>query len=141
MQESGEFKALSYQAFNFARIVFDNAAAPNRQKKAVVVDLDETMLDNSAYAAWRIKNNIPFKQADWTRWVNARQTTAIYRKDNAQRRQFVDQNKQLFGTKFIVLPNPSYGDWESGMAKGYYSLTPQGKLDARSKALRTWDGK
>ena len=63
-----------------------------------------------------------------------------YRKDNAQRRQFVDQNKQLFGTKFIVLPNPSYGDWES-MAKGYYSLTPQGKLDARSKALRTWDGK
>lgn len=62
-----------------------------------------------------------------------------YRKDNAQRRQFVDQNKQLFGTKFIVLPNPSYGDWESGMAKGYYSLTPQGKLDARSKALRTWD--
>ena len=67
MQESGEFKALSYQAFNFARIVFDNAAAPNRQKKAVVVDLDETMLDNSAYAAWRIKNNIPFKQADWAR--------------------------------------------------------------------------
>lgn len=228
MQESGEFKALSYQAFNFARIVFDNAAAPNGQKKAVVVDLDETMLDNSAYAAWRIKNNIPFKQADWTRWVNARQTTAMagavefnnyvnsrggkvfyvsnrlekeeqaatlenmkrlgftgvddqslllktdrsnksvrfqqvqdqgyaivafmgdnlndfgdktYRKDNAQRRQFVDQNKQLFGTKFIVLPNPSYGDWESGMAKGYYSLTPQGKLDARRKALRTWDGK
>ncbi|WP_314342750.1 HAD family acid phosphatase [Simonsiella muelleri] len=38
--------------------MFDNAAAPNRQKKAVVVDLDETMLDNSPYAAWRIKNNV-----------------------------------------------------------------------------------
>lgn len=77
MQESGEFKALSYQSFNFARIMFDNAAAPNRQKKAVVVDLDETMLDNSPYAAWRIKNNVPYNQADWTRWVNARQTTAM----------------------------------------------------------------
>ena len=55
----GRIKAFSYQAFNFARIVFDNAAAPNRQKKAVVVDLDETMLDNSPYAAWRIKNNVP----------------------------------------------------------------------------------
>ena len=43
MQRSGEYRALTYQAFNSARAAFDNAKASNGLKKAVVVDLDETM--------------------------------------------------------------------------------------------------
>ena len=47
------------------------------KKKAVVVDLDETMIDNSAYAGWQIQNNKPFDSKDWTRWVDARESKAI----------------------------------------------------------------
>lgn len=77
MQESGEYQALAYQAFNSAKVSFDQAKVAKGKKKAVVVDLDETMVDNSAYAGWQVKNNQPFGSESWTRWVNARQTPAI----------------------------------------------------------------
>ncbi|MBE9585287.1 5'-nucleotidase, lipoprotein e(P4) family [Mucilaginibacter sp. JRF] len=32
-----------------------------------------------------------------------------------------------FGTKYIVLPNPSYGDWEGALYKFNYKLTPAEK--------------
>ena len=54
MQQSGEYRALAYQAFNAAKAAFDAAAPANGMKKAVVVDLDETMIDNSAEGATRL---------------------------------------------------------------------------------------
>ncbi|WP_273876805.1 HAD family acid phosphatase, partial [Serratia marcescens] len=51
-QQSGEYQALAHQAFNSAQRAFDQARAAPGRKKAVVVDLDETMLDNSAYSGW-----------------------------------------------------------------------------------------
>ena len=77
MQQSGEYQALSYQAYNAAKVAFDHAKVKKGKKKAVVVDLDETMLDNSLYAGWQVKNNKPFDGKDWTRWVEARQSRAI----------------------------------------------------------------
>ena len=77
MQESGEYDALAYQAFNAAKVAFDHAKVKKGKKKAVVVDLDETMIDNSAYAGWQIQNNKPFDGKDWTRWVDARESEAI----------------------------------------------------------------
>src|SRR3712207_6386848 len=49
MQQSGEYQALAHQAFNTAKVAFDHAKVAKGKKKAVVVDLDETMVDNSAY--------------------------------------------------------------------------------------------
>lgn len=77
MQQSGEYQALTHQAFNMAKMAFDQAKAKKGKKKAVIVDLDETMLDNSAYAGWQVKNHETFSDEIWTRWVNARQTQAI----------------------------------------------------------------
>ena len=77
MQDSGEYQALAYQAYNAAKVAFDHAKVAKGKKKAVVVDLDETMLDNSLYAGWQVKNNKPFDGKDWTRWVEARQSRAI----------------------------------------------------------------
>ena len=77
MQESGEYDALAYQAFNTAKVAFDHAKVKKGKKKAVVVDLDETMIDNSPYAGWQIQNNKPFDGKDWTRWVDARESGAI----------------------------------------------------------------
>jgi len=67
--------------------------------------------------------------------------SATYHQGNEQRRAFVNQNHQHFGTQYIVLPNPLYGDWESGLAKDYNKLTPEQKLNAREQNLKAWSGK
>ena len=227
MQQSGEYQALTWQAFNAATAAFDHATSLTGKPKAVIVDLDETMLDNSAYSAWQAKNGKSFSDATWSAWTQAKQARAIpgavefaryvdshggtvfyvsnrdqkdyqatvenmqalgfpgvnektvflstgssdkqarfdqitqsganvvlyigdnlndfggatWHKDNAERRNFVSRNHQLFGTRFIILPNAEYGDWESGMAPGYNSLTDQQKIDVREQHLRAWDGK
>jgi 5'-nucleotidase (lipoprotein e(P4) family) len=61
-----------------------------------------------------------------------------YHKGMKDRNAIVDQNKAAFGTRFVVLPNPVYGDWESALADGYFGLSPQGRSDARRAGLRSW---
>jgi 5'-nucleotidase (lipoprotein e(P4) family) len=39
----------------------------------------------------------------------------FYQQDAAKRSALVDANRQQFGTRFIVLPNTIYGDWESAI--------------------------
>jgi 5'-nucleotidase (lipoprotein e(P4) family) len=50
-QHAAEMKALYYQGFNLAALRLDEAVARNTsgKKLAVVVDIDETMLDNSPF--------------------------------------------------------------------------------------------
>lgn len=43
----------------------------------MVVDLDETMIDNSAYAGWQVQSGQGFSPKTWTKWVDARQSAAI----------------------------------------------------------------
>lgn len=225
MQQSGEYQALSWQAFNVAKTAFLNNPAPKGSKKAVIVDIDETMLDNTPYAAWQIKQSRSFSETDWDKWVEARQAKALpgaasfahfvldhggrvfyisnrtqqglasteanlkaqgfpdisaqtlllkdssgsnkvarfkrvsemgyypvlfvgdnlndftgetYHQANAQRKGFVAENHQKFGTQFIILPNPSYGDWEGGMAPGYWQQSAAGKLNIRDANLSAW---
>lgn len=226
-QQSGEYQALSWQAFNTARMAFDQAPSLTGKPKAVIVDLDETMLDNSAYSAWQAKNGQPFSSKTWSAWTQARQAKAVpgavefarhvtekggtlfyvsnrdqkdyvatvanmqqlgfpnvsdktvrlntdssnkqarfdaiknagynvvlyvgdnlndfggstWHKGNQTRRDFVNLNHQQFGTQFIVLPNPLYGDWESGMAENYNKLTPEQQLSVRESRLQSWNGK
>ncbi|EAN6152594.1 5'-nucleotidase, lipoprotein e(P4) family [Salmonella enterica] len=77
MQMSGEYKALAYQAFNVARIVFDSKEKFKKGKKAVIVDLDETMIDNSPYSAWQIAMSQPYSSDTWSKWVENRNASAI----------------------------------------------------------------
>ncbi|HTG67190.1 MAG TPA: 5'-nucleotidase, lipoprotein e(P4) family [Flavobacterium sp.] len=45
-----------------------------------------------------------------------------------KRNDLVESLKEDFGRKFIVLPNPMYGDWESqGIYEGRYNWTPKEK--------------
>lgn len=58
-QTSGEARALAYQAFNLARMMLDRDLQLNRRsrmRRAIVVDADETVLDNSRYQATLLKN-------------------------------------------------------------------------------------
>ena len=66
---------------------------------------------------------------------------ATYKKSNAERRNFVAQNNKLFGTKFIILPNANYGDWEGGLDPSYFKGDVQNKLNIRNNAIKAWNGK
>lgn len=203
MQHAGEFRALTIQAYNSARSELYRALKRQRNKPAaIILDVDETVLDNSPYQARMIKNNRPYEGASWDAWVDERNADAVagaieflqlarskgveifyvtnrpdqnqqatydnlvrrgfpvkksnvqtkgddkskqarrdeilkkhdvimlvgdnlgdfdlafFDKDNAARRNLVDKNFKNWGSKFIVLPNPMYGDWENEFYKG-----------------------
>jgi 5'-nucleotidase (lipoprotein e(P4) family) len=227
MQKAAEYRALAYQAFNIAGMRLDAdekerkklPKAERRKPRAVVVDVDETVLDNSPAQAVQVKNRLPFIQEKWTAWINMRKAKAIpgaidflndaSRKgarifyvtnrieiekqptiDNLKtlgfpdvsdetvliktsesskeaRRQtilqkyriallvgdnlddlsnvferkpvdarFAEVNKmrEMFGRRFIVLPNAMYGTWESAIYE-YGRLTEAQKTEKRANAL------
>lgn len=226
-QTAAEYRELCYQAYNVAQMQVDQALA--KQKKgdkplAIIVDCDETVIDNSAYDAGHIGYDTSYSRDTWIKWNEAAradampgaaeflqylssknvevfyvtnrdartclegtmenlknigfpyvdqkhvllQTTTgnkqirfdaiakdynvvVYMGDNAndmpigtyhknmeERNQKVDKNKALFGTKFVVLPNAAYGDWESALADNYWGLTAKQKDEERKAHLRTW---
>lgn len=77
-QTSAEYKALCYQAFNTAKrslltdLTYENIDKP----RAVVFDIDETMLDNSPYEAKCILENISYPE-QWDEWIRSAQAKAI----------------------------------------------------------------
>lgn len=77
MQQSGEYQALAYQAFNIAKVSFNNALESKIANPAVIVDLDETILDNSPYQASLIGTNQSFNSKTWDKWIKAEQTLAV----------------------------------------------------------------
>lgn len=200
-QTSGEYRALCYQAYNLAKLKLDrDLENKHNRKRAVVLDLDETVLDNSVAGANEIKNKQGWNQERLNLWVKNKSATAIpgareflhyavsrrveviyisnrlqsqkndtyenlkrldipvkmeniylldswskekrrqevlkkydvvlYFGDNLvdfhknwdhktseERRAAVDAHRNDFGEKFIVLPNPLYGDWENSLPK------------------------
>ena len=50
----------------------------------------------------------------------------------------VEKNKALFGTQFIMLPNPSYGDWEGKVYDGNWGASPAEKDEMRKAHLNAW---
>jgi len=85
MQKAAEYRALCFQAFNWGKRTLDDdekakKKLPKAQRKmprAVVVDIDETMLDNSPSQAYGIKNKLPFNIKDWYAWGEMRKAKAI----------------------------------------------------------------
>lgn len=226
-QKAAEYRALCYQAFNWAKISLD-MDEKNKKKlpkidrkkpRAVVVDIDETVLDNSPAQAYAVKNRQPFNLKDWYAWGEMRKAKAIpgavefanyavskgvkmfyvSNRDEAQkqatidnlksagfqdvsaenvilrdkesskepRRQAISQKYRIailmgdnlndlsnvferksiadrfaevdklkadFGSRFIVLPNAMYGDWESAIYE-YQRLTEAQKTEKRANAL------
>jgi len=55
-QTAGEVKALYHQGYNIGKMKLDVALAKGTEKKAaIVLDLDETVMDNSPYQAMTVK--------------------------------------------------------------------------------------
>ncbi len=57
---------------------------------------------------------------------------------NTKRNRIIDAHKKFFGTKFILLPNPMYGDWENNLAKKYRRLPPEQRIALRKAALKSF---
>lgn len=220
-QTSGEMRALSYQAFNLSRMRLDEILKAPRTGKplAIVVDIDETMVDNSQYEAQNVLGNFgyPEKWGDWissasakampgavefinyaaskgveifyisNRKTNEKEATIINMKalgfpmvDDAHlllrekssgkesRRQKVLETHQIvlligdnlndfseafenkdvdarfavtdslrneFGSRFIMLPNPMYGDWESAVFEYNFKRSETEKDSIRKSSL------
>lgn len=80
-QTAGEYKALCYQSYNLARMQLDhklqNHAFPYNLPPAIVMDLDETVVNNSFFNAQLIKDNTTFSKEEWKRWSDKIQATAV----------------------------------------------------------------
>ncbi|MBA4122097.1 MAG: 5'-nucleotidase, lipoprotein e(P4) family [Acidobacteria bacterium] len=232
MQKAAEFRALCYQAFNLAQMNLDAdfdrknvkklPKAERKMTRAVVVDIDETVLDNSPHQADLIKKRLPFTPTIWTDWVNRRmakpipgaveflkyasskgvrvfyvsnrnesekqgtidnlkavgfpdvsgETVLVRTSESGKeaRRQIisakyrivllmgdnlndlsnvferksvddrfaeVDKTREMFGRKFIVLPNAMYGDWESAIYE-YRRLNEVEKTAKRANTLESY---
>lgn len=228
-QTSGEARALAYQAFNLARMILDRDLRMNRRnrmRRAIVVDADETVLDNSRYQATLLKNRRNYDSQSWMDWVmraeadaipgaveflryaaskgvrvfyitnrrlaekqatatnlkklgfpDVSEQTLLVRTDagssskEARRQEVsakyrivllmgdnlndfaevfdksrtvtdrlaaVERNKEQFGTRFIVLPNVMYGDWESAIYEYNNKLTEEEKAAKRKSLLKTY---
>ncbi|MDF2867241.1 MAG: 5-nucleotidase, lipoprotein e(P4) family [Gammaproteobacteria bacterium] len=222
-QQSAEAKALYYQTFNLARWQLEQKLRTYNKNKlpAIVMDIDETLLDNSPYAARMIANKQSYPKG-WFEWINeakakplpgaleflnyaTSQSVTIFYITNRKidkkeatlqnlknygfpqlkdshllfkttdeskenRRQtisatyeiimligdkltdlssvfdqtsLIKRNKEVtklrdaFGQKFILLPNPMYGDWLDAETDYRHDLLMKTVMDKRLKAIKT----
>ena len=79
VRESNEYKGLCEQLFNQARsaILKTTKVERNRKDLAVVVDLDETVLNNSLYQVERWMAGLSFTQDSWSNWVNREEAELV----------------------------------------------------------------
>jgi 5'-nucleotidase (lipoprotein e(P4) family) len=79
MQTSAEYRASAVQTYALARRALDEALAePSAQPAAIILDLDETALDNSGYAARQLAKGETFTFGDsWTEWVRESASAAV----------------------------------------------------------------
>lgn len=76
---SAEYIALCVQAYQLARhAIVERLAEKDVRNPAVVLDLDETVFDNSPYQAWQIQAGTNFdEKTSWRAWCNAGQAGAV----------------------------------------------------------------
>jgi 5'-nucleotidase (lipoprotein e(P4) family) len=84
-QKAAEYRALTLQAFNLAKMRLDMdkklrkklPKVERRKPRAIIVDADETVLDNSPYFAKLIKNNQPFDLQEFFNWKKSGKSKAV----------------------------------------------------------------
>ncbi len=79
-QRSAEMKVLYRQAYEFAKIKLEKNLADRPQDArpaAVVLDIDETVLDNSPFEVKAIETDTAYSSKTWKRWVDQGKATAL----------------------------------------------------------------
>lgn len=69
-QQAAEYKALCFQAYNLARIRLDQHLMQAHTKPiAIITDIDETVLDNSAYDIQQTLQGKDYESESWKEWT------------------------------------------------------------------------
>ena len=77
-QRSGEMRASYYQAYNFAKMsLLQKINSKSTKPYAVVLDIDETVLDNSPLEGELIKNRKEYSDAEWLKWTSLIKAKAL----------------------------------------------------------------
>jgi len=84
-QKAAEYRALAFQAFKLARMRLDmdkklRKRLPKSERKkprAIIVDVDETVLDNSPYFGKLIKDRQPLTLPTFFEWKKSGKSTAV----------------------------------------------------------------
>lgn len=92
MQTAIEYEAATRSIFGAAKAALDEALADKswnalphgesaagfeNKKPAIIVDLDETFIDNSRFQARNVAENQPWSRERWLEWVNAEKADAL----------------------------------------------------------------
>ena len=85
VRESNEYKSLCYQIYANATTNLNQVAAVNPyslnnkdlSNYAIVMDLDETVLDNSQYQVELLDKNESFNMTSWAKWVNREEAKLV----------------------------------------------------------------
>ena len=107
VKESNEYKILCRNIFNRASecilvntgLIKIQSSKIQSDRFSVVVDLDETILDNSDYQVERWKAGLSFTQESWSEWVNRREAKLV-----PGAREFLLKTRKL-GVRIIFLSN------------------------------------
>ncbi len=77
-QQAAEYKALCFQAYNTARLQLDQVLQkPAAKPRAIVTDIDETMLDNSPFAVHQALNGKGYEFDAWLEWTGKSQCDTL----------------------------------------------------------------
>ncbi len=75
-QKAAETRALYHQGFNLAKMLLEkDLKVKSAKTKAIVLDIDETILDNSPYEAQCILGNFSYPEK-WDEWCQKAEATA-----------------------------------------------------------------
>lgn len=90
MQTAAEYRALTRQAYHAATLNLKDALADHHWTAAleqtdeyenlppaVILDVDETVLDNSRYQAWLIQKDKRFSRVSWDWWISTGKAGAV----------------------------------------------------------------
>lgn len=69
-QRAAEYRALCLQSYNIAKLRVDSYVAQTEKPKAIITDIDETILDNSAYAVHQAYQGLEYTTASWYEWTD-----------------------------------------------------------------------
>jgi acid phosphatase len=243
MHRSVEYKGAALTAYALAKFRLDQAladknwtGAPAEQKgsfqnlpPAIIVDLDETAIDNSGYQAWMVMKDTSFDPKTWNAYVKSVASLAVpgaldflkyaeskgvkifyvsnrtadeeaasrqnleklgfpmggnvdvflfarkqpdwgsakgtrrahiakdyrvllnlgdnfgdfvdeFRGSEAERLKVFEANRERWGREWIVLPNPTYGSFESAPFGHDFKKSQDERRDAKRKSLEAWAG-
>jgi 5'-nucleotidase (lipoprotein e(P4) family) len=115
VQRSAEYRALCLQTYRSAAqqlpSLLDSAirnlgpTALAQRPAAIVLDLDETVLDNSLYAGWQIRHGAAYSSPSWQTWVDKAQAEAV-----PGVRDYLETARRL-GLQILYLSNRKRSQW------------------------------